>query len=115
MILCIILLILFLLLLVLLTFFTIYFIIPSIDKEKRIADAIIPTITAPQKLPRQRHITPSDVTEFVDSLIEPIPMEDKLKIMVESSFPKKSENNASEQKKHFKIWAFCYKILIHFM
>lgn len=109
-------------LLVLTTFFTIYFIIPSIEENKRIKDSIIPNISAPQKLPRQRHITPSDISDFVSSIVEPIPMEEKLKILNENSMPQhiisknknSDENINSEAKKDFKIWEFCYRILKRF-
>ena len=117
------LLILFLLLLILMTFFTIYFIIPSIEKEKRIDDAIIPHTTAPLKLPRQRLITPYDTMEFVDSIIEPISMEKKLNILKENAQPddarkivqSSTEKSDSNAKKHFKIWEYCYRILKRFM
>ena len=123
MILSIFLLILFLLLLILMTFFTIYFIIPSIEKEKRIDDAIIPHTTAPLKLPRQRLITPYDTMEFIDSIIEPISMEKKLQILKDNSSPddekkkitSSSEKSDSDAKKHFKIWEYCYRIVKRFM
>ena len=61
--------------------------------------------------------------EFVDSIIEPISMEQKLQILKENSAPSDEQNflqsstekSDSKAKKHFKIWQFCYRIFKRFM
>ncbi len=122
MILSIILLIIFLLLLIMLSFFTVYFIIPSIEEGKEKEDPLMPTITSPSELPAQRRITPYETIDFIETLIKPIPMRDKIQLLNETSkdinnlftFNKKIENDKNTDKKDFKIWKYCYRIIKHF-
>ena len=122
MILCIVLLILFLLLLILFTFFTIYFIIPSIKGENRTDDPIIPNVTLPQKLFRQKNITPYDTVDFIEKIVMPVSLEEKLQMLNGNSYMdeeidstvQSSEKPEDIEKKDFKIWEYCYRILKHF-
>lgn len=85
MILYIILLIIFLMLLILMNFFTIYFIIPSIKDNKNKDDPLIPKTITPQTLPKQRLITPYETINFIENLVKPIPMNEKIRMLNETS------------------------------
>lgn len=122
MILCIILLVIFVLLLILITFFTIYFIIPSIKGENRQDDPIIPNITLPQKLLRQKNITPYETVQFIEKIVMPVSLEDKLELLKGNTYFTEDPDNSDQSlqkpdfidKKDFKIWEYCYRILKHF-
>lgn len=117
MILPIVLLIVFIILLTILTFFTLYFIIPSIKVEKRQDDPIIPKLVPPLTLPKVRTITPYEQLKFVENVTRPISLEEKLKLLNGATIPEESDNKKSSQKnqntdkKYFKIWTICYKII----
>ena len=122
MILCIILLIVFLLLLIMMSFFTVYFIIPSIKEGKEKEDPLMPKMTSPSELPAQRRITPYETIDFIENLVKPIPMRDKIQLLNDTSeninnlftFNKKNENDENPDKKGFQIWKYCYRIIKHF-
>jgi len=122
MILCIFLLVLFLIILILVTFFTIYFIIPSLKDEKNKEDPIIPEVELPQKLLRQKNLTPYESIEFIERVVMPVSLDKKLELLNNNTYfdedyintVKTTENPEYYTKKDFKIWEYCYKLLKYF-
>ena len=122
-------------LLILLNFFTVYFIIPSIKDNKFKDDPLIPKSEIPLALPKQRLITPYETMSFIENLVKPIPMNEKIQMLNEMSdnisnfsnmnlnlsTDNKTENSENIKnrkntaKKDFKIWEYCYRIIKRFI